>query len=570
MIKLPKSKDSPQTHRKGTTIMEEVSHHPDPHQPEDVDHGPPQKGGIVGLVFLTILVLAIIGTLAALPGFIGQTEVVKTAIANSEWWMENIGEYHPLILHLPIGIVFLTVLMEVCSWLSFGKYRPMTSVGLFLAVITGALACATGYVDMQIGGYTGEDWDNHMWAGIGFVGVLGLALLAKLWGRRSASKGPIYGILLFAAAGIMGFGAHIGGEKVHKTDPVKNTLVGLEIIKNPKESGKAEAVADTGPPAAEVQDRLAFAHVVTPILQGKCMACHSRDEKKKGGLLMDTFEDLIVGGSSQDGDYMRTLTPGDAKKSFLIEALNLPMDDDMHMPPEKKTQLETHEIEILTWWVNNIPEGETLDDKTLAEMGAPENILAAAAKLVTPEELAAAAKGKADAVAKIEAEKTAMRETLQTAIDDLKKDEIFKTSLNYTSQDSTDLEFTAVSLRKNLTDEGFAKLTSVSQALTVVNLGSSSVSEAALAVELPKMTNLKKLNLSDTETGDTLLSVLGTMENLEYLNLHTTKVTNEGIQSLKTLENLKDLYLWNTQVTEKGAEQLRKELPGLTINLGVN
>ena len=545
--------------------MDEVSNNP-----EEVEDITTEKSGSAGLVFLTILVLALIGALAALPEFIGKSERVKEALENPEWWMNNIGEYHPLILHLPIGIVFLTLVMEVCSWLSFGKYRPMTAVGLFLATITGTFACVTGYVDMQVGGYSGEDWDNHMWAGIGFVGILGLAFLAKLWGRRNGSRGPVYGILLFGAAGVMGWGAHIGGEKVHGTDPVENTLVGLKLIKDP-DHAEGEAPAkdpEVVSPAAEPQDRLAFAQVVMPIFKSKCLMCHSKDEKKKGGLLMDTYADLIAGGSSQDGDDYRTLKPGDAKGSYLIEVLNLPMDDDMHMPPEKKTQLEAHEIELLTWWVNSIPASDTLEDKTLAEMGAPENIIAAAAKLVTPEELQAAEEAKAAAEAKVEAEKSSKREALQTALDNLKKDEAFKTSLNYASQDSTDLEFTAVSLRKDLNDEKFAQLALVAESLTSVKLGSTSVSEEALSAELPKMINLKKLDLGDTGCGDGVLDAVARLGNLEWLNLYGTQVTDAGLLKLKGLVGLKTIYLWNSQVTPGGAEALQKELPGLTANLG--
>ena|GEM_PF-326840 len=566
LIMLPESKDSQLSNRiTHHIIMDEVSNNPE--ELEDVA----EKSGSAGLVFLTILVLALIGALAALPEFIGKTDAVKNALEKPAWWTENIGEYHSLILKLPIGIIFLTLVMEVCSWLSFGKYRPMTAVGLFLAIITGTLACVTGYVEMMIGGNTGDVWNNHMWGGIGFVGILGLAFLAKLWGRRNGSKGPIYGILLFGAAGVMGWAAHIAGEKYHGKDPVTNTLLGLKLIKAAGEDGAdGEGGVDGPPPASEPKDRLAYAHVVMSIVKSKCLMCHSKDDKKKGDLLMDTYADLIAGGASQDGDEYRTLTPGDAKKSYLITVINLPLDDedDMHMPPAKKTQLEAHEIELLTWWVNSIPASDTLEDKTLAEMDAPENIIAAAAMLITPEELQAAEEAKAAAEAKIEADKTAKREVLQTSLDELKKDEVFKTSLNYASQDSTDLEFTAVSLRKDLNDEAFSKLAAVAESLISVKLGSTSVSEGALASELPKMKNLKKLDLGNTEVGDGVLDAVAQLENLEWLNLYGTKVTDAGLQKLKGLGNLKKIYLWNSQATPDGAEALAKELPGLTAVFG--
>lgn len=542
-----------------------------PTNTEETEEVAPEKGSAVGLVFLSLLVLALIGALAAIPEYIGKNPEVQKAFAEPQWWLENIGAYHTLILKVPIGIIFLTVAMEVCSWLSFGKYRPMTGVALFLALITGALACVSGYVDMQLSGYKSEAWQDHMWGGIIFVGVLGLAFLAKLWGGRSGSKGPVYGILILGAAGTMGWSAHIGGKEKHGKDPITDTLIGLKLVKDPKAQQVDAGEGDAAPPAAsEPKDRLAFAHVVMPIFDSKCLACHSVDHKKKGGLLMDTYADLLEGGSSQDGEDYRTLVPGDAEKSYLIEVLNLPLDDDMHMPPEKKTQMEAHEIELLTWWVNSIPASDTLEDKTLAEMGAPENIIAAAAKLVTPEELKAAADAKAAEEARIEAEKSAKREALQTALDNLKKEDAFKTSLNYASQESTDLEFTAVSQRKNLNDETFKKLDPVAEALTSVKVGSTSLTEGVLVEQLPKMKNLRTLDLSDNEIGDPVLDAVAQLEHLEWLNLYGTKVTDEGLMKLKGLGKLKKIYLWNSQATPEGAEALSKDLPGLSAVFGAN
>lgn len=541
----------------------------DSNHSEETQGEVPKQGGRSGLVFLTLFVIAIIATLASIPEYLGKLPEVEKALAAPEWWLENIGAYHTLILKVPIGIVFLTVAMELCSWLSFGRYRPMTGVGLFFALITGALACITGYVDMQLSGYKNEAWENHMWGGIGFVGILGLAFLAKIWSGKGGSKGFLYGILVLGSAGVMGWAAHIGGKETHGKDPITDTLVGLKLVKDPKaasqEGGEDESAA---PVITEPKDRLAFAHVVMPIFESKCLACHSRDHKKKGGLLMDSFADLLEGGSSQDGDEYRTLVPGNAQQSYLIEVLNLPLDDDMHMPPEKKTQMEPYEIELLTWWINSIPASETLEDQTLSEMGAPQNIIDAASKLVTPEERKAAAEAKAAEEARVEAEKAAKREALQTALDNLKKEEAFKTSLNYASQESTDLEFTAVSLRQNLDDETFRKLAPVADALTSMKLGSTSLTEGVLIEELPKMNNLKKLDLGNNQVGDGVLEAVAQLEHLEWLNLYGTQVTDEGLKKLNVLSKLRKIYLWNSQATPEGAKALEGDLPGLVAVFG--
>ena len=125
-----------------------------------------------------------------------------------------------------------------------------------------------------------------------------------------------------------------------------------------------------------------------------------------------------------------------------------------------------------------------------------------------------------------------------------------------------------MSLRANLNDETFAKLAPVASSLVSVDVSASSVSEATLAAELPKMISLRRLNLSQTQVTDKLLDVIAKIDGLEYLNVYGTKVTDAGIIKLKTLTGLKQFFGWQSGVTEEGAKALKKELPGLYVNLG--
>ena len=152
----------------------------------------------------------------------------------------------------------------------------------------------------------------------------------------------------------------------------------------------------------------------------------------------------------------------------------------------------------------------------------------------------------------------------------LKQDELFKTSLMDVSQDSTELEFTAVSLRKSLDDEGFKKLAPIADSLVTVKVGSSLICESVLIFELPKMKNLTKLDLSQTEIGDRGLDALAQLKKLERFNLSGSKVTDAGLLKLMALPKLQKLYLWNSKATPEGAAALKKELPGPETYSGVN
>ena len=530
----------------------------------------PKKEGKVGLVFLTLFILGLVVMLFAMP-FSEKLEGLATLLASDDKYLMVFGNMHPLMLHLPIGIVFLTVMMECLGWISFGKYRPVTTVGLFFAVITGVLACVTGYVDMHTDGYASEKifdfektWNRHMWLGIVFVAILSLAFLSRVWGGGKGSRNPIYAILLFISAGVMCLGSHIGGEEIHGATGVEAIVKEL-TGQTDADVADSEDAGDAAP--KDPAERLAYADVVAPILESKCLACHAVDTKKKGGLLMDSWEALLAGG-----DEGPSLVPGDVKESLMLVRIHLPLDDedDEHMPPKKKEQLEAHEIAILDWWVAALPKSDQLEDKTLAEMGAPAEIIEAAGKLVSPEELKAMADAEAAAKLAIENEKKAKREALDAALGELKQDEQLKNSINYVSQDSSDLEFTAVSLRQSMNDEHFEKLAPVSEAITSLQLGSTSVSESAVEAHLPKMTNLKKLNLSQTAITDKGLDAVAQLKDLEWLNLYGTEVTDAGIMKLKSLTKLQKIYLWNSKATPAGGEALQKELPQAEIIFGIN
>lgn len=533
--------------------------------------------GKVGLTFLTLFILVLVAGLVVMA-LLGHRGEVGEKLADADLYINTLGNMHPLVLHLPIGIVFLTLVMEALGWISFGRYRPVTTVGLFFAIITGTLACVTGYVDMVADGYASikgdvwtiaDPWGDHMWAGIAFVGVLSLAFLSRVWNPEKGGQNPIYAILLFGAAGVMGFGAHIGGEKVHGATGVEKIV--QELTGSGEAVADGEEVTDDAPMVfKEPKNRLAYADVIVPILESRCLACHAEDTKKKGGLLMDSWGNLLAGGGS--APEIMTFVPGDVKMSYMVEVLHLDEDDDMFMPPpsKKREPMPDSERAIIKWWVGALAKSDQLEDKTLAEMEAPAEIIEAASKLVSPEELAAIAAEK-EAVENAVAEaKKKEREALDSALGALKQDEQLKNAINYVSQDSSELEFTAVSLRKNMTDEQFVKLVPVASSLSALRLGATSVSEDALIENLPQMKNLRQLNLSQTAVTDAALDAVAQLDKLEWLNLYDTAVTDAGIAKLKGLIKLEKLYLWNSKATPDGAAALKKELPNLEVIFGAN
>ena len=122
----------------------------------------------------------------------------------------------------------------------------------------------------------------------------------------------------------------------------------------------------TDAPAAYGKETTPF-EAAREVLESKCLECHTKKEAK-GGLVLETREDLIKGGDSGT-----SLTPGNPAGSELVKRVHLPADDDELMPPKKSgPPLTPAEIAALEKWI---------------EGGAPWNgtdVLAAKSKTALP------------------------------------------------------------------------------------------------------------------------------------------------------------------------------------------
>ena len=480
------------------------------------------------LGFLAILLVAIMPTL----GEIGMaSESATTTIGK---WIGFLGEFHPLFLHLPIGALMLVLLMEVLRLITFGKYTPNTTLGLFFASATGVFAVAFGYCLYLTGDFSGELIEEHKRDGIIFTILLIATFLVKYTsdiGLMGKFAKPSYIVGLFLTTAMMMSAGHHGGQITHG-DPLDKAPWKLD-----KEAATAEVIVDP----------ILYTNIVHPILEQKCITCHG-ETKQKSGLRMDSYAALIDGGEETD-----CLVPGDTKSSAMVTYMHLPMEDDMHMPPEGKKQLTPEEIQIIEWWVKiGAPETDTL-----SAVEVPEDIIAAIDTLKTPEQIArekaAKEKAKQERIAFMKAKRARLASSLKSV------NEKYAGSLNYISKDSTNLSFSAVSYRKDFNDESLEILKDAAADITELDLSATAITDAA-AFSLGEFASLQSLKLNQTSITDSSLPEIQKLNQLQILNLHSTEVTDAGIKNLEPMSSLKKVYLWNTKVTEAAAKSLEKTL----------
>ncbi|NNJ85860.1 MAG: hypothetical protein HKP20_01710 [Akkermansiaceae bacterium] len=448
-------------------------------------------------------------------------------------WIGFLGEFHPLLLHLPIGVVMLVLVMEVARILTFGKYRPKTTLALFFASVTGILAVVFGYCLYLTGDFSGDLIEEHKRDGILFT----ILLIATFLVRYAADikvmgiiTKPFYALGLVATTASMIAAGHHGGEITHG-DPLD----------------KAPWKVDDEAEQEVVADPVIYSDIVHPILEAKCISCHG-PKKQKSGLRMDSYAYLLEGGEETD-----CLVPGDTEKSAMIAYLHLPLDDDLRMPPEGKKQLTEEEISILEWWVK-IGAPETAKR---SEVEVTPAINKALDSLKTPEQIAKEEAAKAQAAKEREAAMKAKRARLVKALDSVNKK--YPGSLNYVSQQDTTLSFTAVSYRKQFNNDSLVILKDVASDISDLDLSSTAITDDA-AESLAGFVSLKSLKLNQTAITDAILPGIQKLNQLEVLNLHSTGVTDEGIKLLHSMSSLKKVYLWNSKVTEAGAEALEQAL----------
>jgi len=101
-----------------------------------------------------------------------------------------------------------------------------------------------------------------------------------------------------------------------------------------------------------------FETKVRPLLNEKCLECHSNEKGKvKGGLSLDTREEILRGGENGD-----VFNKDDISKSTLLKAVN--WNGELQMPEKKK--LTDEQINIFTkWFEMDIPDPRQVGDKAL-------------------------------------------------------------------------------------------------------------------------------------------------------------------------------------------------------------
>ncbi len=460
-------------------------------------------------------------------------------------WVLFLGRFHPLIVHLPIGILIIAALIEFFARSPRLKaLQEANQFVLFWGALTATFACLFGYMLSQSGGYEEDALDTHAWLGYLVAGTAWISYFLKRSQTRILHKAykPVFitSVLLIFGAG------HYGGNLTHGSDYLTQympaslrTVAGL-LPK--KEKATPKKITD-------INRALVYADLVQPTLEQTCVNCHNA-EKQKGELRMDTPELLLKGGENGPA-----LVAGNAEISEMLKRIHLPVEDDDHMPPKGKPQPTAQQIALLTWWIN---QGAPFDRK-VSELTINEEI--------KPVLTSFAQGNSSESEQKPENELLSLKvsKANDKVLTDLRARNVMVMPI---AQNNNLLEVSFVNA-KTFGDNNVALLSPVAEQTVWLKLGNTQVGDKTLAA-LSTFKNLIRLHLEYTNVTDAGLKNLKNVQQLTYLNLIGTAITDQGLRELGSLKNLKSLYLWQTKVTPTAVADLQKALPNTEINTGMD
>lgn len=456
---------------------------------------------------------------------------------------EFIGHLHPLIVHLPIGILIFAYVMMILQQFRKIDMNAAINLALLLGTISSVMACIAGWFLAQSGDYETEAIFKHQWTGIStaILGVLAYFFKNYRWISATAT------LICLMIAG------HFGGNLTHG----ENYLFASQNKVSTKIDSTQMAsfdILDTTKANIQATVRKSFVYrdKIIPILKTKCYNCHS-SSKKKGGLRLDS-EDFIKKG----GKNGLIVSIGNPNKSTLFTHLILPEDDDKHMPPKGKTQLTRNEISAIHFWIKHgasfVEEVETISNEN-ASISIP-NLVISNKEIPIIEKESIKNNESTLLTRNVEA-------AIPTVLEKLKQQNI---KIAYLGNGSNYISANFVNVR-NYQPSLLNDLESINNQLINLRLSNQPVNDDAIK-KITNFKNLTKLNLENTEISDGALEHLKALPNLEQLNLYGTNITDKGLEALSKYPNLKVVYLWQTKVSKSGIEQLKRTLPKLQIETG--
>lgn len=437
-----------------------------------------------------------------------------------------IGKFHPLAVHLPIGILVLFLVVGVfVSRENLKQAHAVVKIILLVSALSATVSSVSGYLLANTDSYDIDLVTRHQ--------VLGIALTIFNWllffglNYLYTCRASIFRVTLLVVLILVVLTGHAGGSLTH----------GSEFLNPPPM--KEWLSMDTDQASVITMESTAF-EAAEVIFQEKCIVCHGKN-KQKGSLRLDSKEHLLKGG---EGGKLFT---DDPSSSLLIQRILLPLDDEDHMPPKEKKQLSQAEVDYLIWWIGHGTRFET----KLVEMPFPDSLQG----ILTQQE-------------EVKTNYLIPEKEIQMA--DEKSINLLRSLdviVNPIGSNSNFLSANFVNVLPENLDNAVGSLKDVKEQLIWLNMDYQ-VLKAEAWGQIRELMNLRKLSIKDSNLDDSSLMHLNMLKDLGYLNIVNTNVSYAGLEKISDLNNLQKLFLYQSKVGAEEIGKIQQLFPTAEIDFG--
>jgi uncharacterized membrane protein/mono/diheme cytochrome c family protein len=442
--------------------------------------------------------------------------------------LEFFGRFHPVFVHLPIGILLLACIFILLSFFkSYAWLKRSIPLILLLGTIGAIVSCLTGYFLANNGEYDHKLVNYHQWMGI-IVALFSIILYLIF---KKIKSNVMLGTIAFSLIVLISITGHLGGSLTH----------GADYLTIPTTTTNGSAI----PPIANVQNAFVYQDAIQSLFKNRCYSCHG-SEKQKGKLRLDKEEFIMKGGKSGP-----VIVRNNADESELIKRLLLPINKEEHMAPKEKPQLTLNEISLIKWWITNGADFK----KKFSEISQPENIKPALLSLQTGE-----------TASKVANADLPDEEVPMVDADVLKKLTDAGIAVFPIAQNANYLAANFVNAPV-LNHQLSGAIESIEKQLLWLKLEGSKVTDATL-MAFSNCKNITKLSLNYSKITDNGLAQLKNLQKLQSLSLVGTKVSLAGINKLAKLKNLKHLYLYQSSIKASDLTHIKSLFPNVSIDTG--
>lgn len=446
-----------------------------------------------------------------------------------------IGRFHPLVVHLPIGIFILAFTVRYLSPERIREQDAWVSIMLAAVAISSVCASLFGWLLSLSGEYEEDAVFRHQWSAILFTLIVAILFLLHKRHRISALAAKAYHGCFWLAMILLGVAGHHGGSLTHG-EGYLNFSTSADNATGTKKPGPIELV----PAITDTSAITVYAGLLEPVFEAKCVQCHNV-KKTKGGYRMDELGRLIKGGKTG-----AAIMPGDASVSELFKRISLPGEDEKHMPPKGKKQLTPQETALIHWWIQHgASGGEKIRDHAGNDTVSP---------FVTGERRQSPV---ADPLPDVGIPDS-------SAIVALRKAGFV---VRPVSTGSHLIEVSAVNVN-TISDDDLILIAPVAKNILWLSLSERALTDGVMGY-ISTCENLRRLDLRKTAVTDAAVKAMVSLKALEYLNLVGTGLTDAGLLMAGEIPSLERIYCWDTKVTQEGAHKYSKMHPDVSIDLGV-